>query len=98
MTGTGGHPEDDLPRDPFDTDHDHDDDSPPAWFIGQHLPPDARRTGLTHHVPDGALLDFAGRLDGAKTLHRVTAWVLLAVFAFPVLMYVLRLLEVVFPG
>ena len=41
--------------------------------------------GLTHHVPDGALLDFAGNLDSRKPLHRVTAWVMLAVFGLPVL-------------
>ena len=70
---------------------DHDDDTPPSWAAGQHLPPDARRMGLTHHVPDGALLDFAGSLDSSKPLHRVTAWVMLAVFGMPVLFYVLRL-------
>lgn len=53
---------------------DHDDDTEPTWFPGQHLPEHARAMGLTHHVPEGALLDFAGSLDGAKTLHRVTAW------------------------
>ncbi len=95
MSGTG---EDEQPRDPFDTDFDGDDDTPPAWFTGQHLPFDARQMGLTHHVPDGALLDFAGRLDATKPLHRITAWVLLAVFSFPVLMYVLRLVDVVWPG
>ncbi len=98
MAGSGGQADDELPRDEFDTDHDLADDYPPGWFAGQHLPVDAQRMGLTHHVPDGALLDFAGRLDGSRTLHRVTAWVLLGVFGFPVLMYVLRLLEVVFPG
>lgn len=98
MTGTGDRADDELPRDPFDTDFDHDDDSPPAWFAGQHLPHDAQRMGLTNHVPDGALLDFAGRLDATKTKHRVTAWVLLVVFAFPVLMYVVRLVQAVLPG
>ncbi len=98
MTGSSGQADDELPRDPFDTDFDPDDDTPPAWFTGQHLPLDAQRMGLTHHVPDGALLDFAGRLDATKTKHRVTAWVLLAVFAFPVLMYVVRLLQAVAPG
>ncbi len=88
-------PADDLPPDEFDTDFSGDSDHPPAWFTGQHLPHDARRMGLTHHVPDGALLDFAGRLDGAKPVHRITAWVLLVVFAFPVLMYVLRLVSAV---
>lgn len=62
----------------------------PVWFPGQHLPPDARRMGLTHHVPDGALLDFAGSLDGAKTWHRVAAWGLLVVFGLPVVFAVLR--------
>lgn len=74
-----------------------DEDAPPAWFAGQHLPDDARRIGLTHHVPDGALLDFAGRLDSAKPLHRATAWVMLVVFGFPVLMYLWRLLLEVLP-
>ncbi len=71
---------------------DHDDDTPPYWEAGRRLPGDARRMGLTHHVPDGALLDFAGALDPAKPLHRITAWVMLAVFATPVFFYVLRLL------
>ena len=49
--------------------------------------------GLTHHVPDGALLDFAGKLDGAKPLHRFTAWALLVVFGLPVVFALLRLLR-----
>lgn len=79
--------------DEFDEDPHPDDDTAPRWFPGEALPPDARALGLTHHVPDGALLDFAGRLDGAKRLHRVTAWVLLVVFGFPVLLAVLRVLH-----
>ena len=51
--------------------------------------------GLTRHVPDGALLDFAGRLDSANVLHRVTAWVMLAVFVTPVVFTVLRLVRLV---
>jgi hypothetical protein len=70
-----------------------DDDTPPSWFAGQHLPEDARRMGLNHTVPDGALLDFAGRLDSTKPLHRATAWVMLVVFAMPAVFYVLRLLR-----
>lgn len=66
-------------------------DAEPDWFPGRHLPPDARRMGLTHHVPDGALLDFAGTLDPRKPVHRITAWVLLVVFGLPVLFAVLRL-------
>jgi hypothetical protein len=77
--------------DEFDEDHAPDDDAPPFWFPGEHLPDDARRMGLTHHVPDGALLDFAGNLDGGKPLHRATAWVLLVVFGLPVLFAVMRL-------
>ena len=65
----------------------------PYWFAGQHLPDDARALGLTHHVPDGALLDFAGSLDGAKPYHRATAWFLLVVFGLPVLFAVMRLVQ-----
>ncbi len=83
-------------RDEFDEDYAPDDASPPVWFPGGHLPPDARRMGLTHHVPDGALLDFAGNLDGAKPLHRITAWVLLVVFGMPVVFAVMRLLFAMF--
>jgi len=77
---------------------DHDDDTPPYWYAGNHMPEDARRVGLTHHVPDGALLDFAGKLDPGKRLHRVTAWVMLVVFGMPVVFYVLRLALAVLPG
>jgi hypothetical protein len=70
---------------------DHDDDTPPYWFPGNHLPHDARRIGLTHHVPDGAILDFAGSLDSTKPAHRITAWAMLVVFGLPVLLAVLRL-------
>ncbi len=73
-----------------------DEHAPPAWFPGGHLPEDARRMGLTHQVPDGALLDFAGNLDGAKRLHRITAWVLLVVFGMPVVFAVLRIVFAVF--
>jgi len=69
------------------------DDAEPSWFPGNHLPEEARRLGLTHHVPDGALLDFAGSLDGAKLYHRVTAWALLVVFGLPVLFAVMRLFQ-----
>ncbi|MCW2796287.1 hypothetical protein [Nocardioides sp.] len=84
-----------YPEEEFD---DHDDDTPPYWNAGQHLPQDARTMGLTAHVPDGALLDFAGALDATKLKHRVTAWVMLAVFGMPVLFYVLRLVIAMTPG
>ncbi len=71
-----------------------DEDAPPYWFPGQHLPDDARAMGLTHHVPDGALLDFAGSLDPNKPRHLITAWVMLLVFGLPVVLAVLRLFYV----
>ena len=78
--------------DEWDEDPDPDDpDLAPAWFPGQHLPEDARRLGLTHHVAEGAILDFAGTLDPTKPVHRVTAWAMLVVFGFPVALAVLRL-------
>ena len=49
-------------------------------------------------MPDGALLDFAGNLDSSKRAHRITAWVMLAVFGLPVALYVLRLMIDVLPG
>ncbi|WP_183096258.1 hypothetical protein [Nocardioides stalactiti] len=81
------------------TPEEHDDDTElaadlePVWFPGHHLPEDARRLGLTHHVPDGALLDFAGSLDGAKAYHRFAAWLLLVVFGLPVLFAVMRVAQ-----
>lgn len=72
---------------------DHDDETPPYWFPGEHLPDHARRMGLTSHVPDGALLDFASTLDSTKPLHRFTAWVLLVVFGLPVVFAALRVVH-----
>ncbi|MDQ3485853.1 MAG: hypothetical protein M3445_10660 [Actinomycetota bacterium] len=86
------------PVDEYDEDYAPDDDTPPYWFAGGHLPDHARRMGLTQHVPDGALLDFAGSLDGSKRGHKITAWALLVVFGLPVFFYVLRLLQAVMPG
>ena len=67
------------------------DDEAIAWQPPDCRPADARRMGLTRSVPDGALLDFAGALDPSKVKHRITAWVMLGVFCFPVLMYVMNL-------
>ena len=83
-------------EDEFDEDYeldDADDPRPPYWFPGTRMPDEARRIGLTHHVPDGALLDFATKLDSSRPSHRAVAWVLLVVFCFPVLTYVVRLVE-----
>ena len=71
-----------------------DEEELPSWFAGQHLPADARAMGLSHHVPDGALLDFAGSLDPRKPRHLITAWVMLAVFGLPVVLAVARLFYV----
>ena len=87
----GCHMRADGRADEFDEDYAPDDDTPPDWFPGQHLPEYAKQMGLTHHVAEGALLDFAGNLDGAKPLHRITAWVLLVVFGLPVVFALLRL-------
>ena len=85
------------PADEYDEDVVGDDPgagtAPPYWFAGQHLPQDASRMGLSHHVPDGALLDFAGSLDGAKARDRFAAWLLLVVFGLPVVFYVLRVID-----
>jgi hypothetical protein len=78
-------------EDEFDEDWGHDDDSPPYWFPGNRMPVDAQRMGLTHHVPDGAILDFAGKLDSSRLKHRIAAWVMLVVFCLPVFFYILRL-------
>jgi hypothetical protein len=79
-------------EDDFDEDSSVDE-SVPYWFPGTRLPEEARRIGLTHHVPDGALLDFASRLDSSRTYHRVVAWVMLVVFGLPVVFYVIRLVQ-----
>jgi len=80
-----------LHEDELDDDHSPDSDALPHWFPGHTMPSEARRIGLTHHVPDGALLDFAGRLDSSRPFHRAVAWVMLVVFGMPVVLYVLRL-------
>ncbi|GAA1997473.1 MULTISPECIES: hypothetical protein [Nocardioides] len=94
MAGPDAHVEQWPDEDPDD----HDDDTEPYWFPGQHLPGHARGMGLTHHTQEGALLDFAGSLDPSKPLHKITAWVMLVVFGLPVFFYVLRLVLAVLPG
>lgn len=82
-----------MEREPVWEPDDRDDDTPPSWFAGQYLPDDARRMGLSHHVPDGAILDFAGRLDPDKAWHRLTAWAMLLVFGLPVLLAAMRVVQ-----
>lgn len=78
----------------WDDEPDPPEDAPPYWFPGQHLPEYARQLGLTHHVPEGAILDFAGRLDSTKPGHRIAAWVMLVIFGLPVVLAVMRLFYV----
>jgi hypothetical protein len=80
-------------EDEFDEDYGPDGDAPPYWFPGTRMPDEARRIGLTHHVPDGALLDFAGRLDSNRPYHRAVAWAMLVVFGLPVVFYVISLVK-----
>ena len=82
-----------IREDEFDEDYAPDDDSPPYWFPGTRMPDEARRIGLTHHVPDGALLDFAGRLDSSRPYHRAAAWVMLVVFGLPAVFQVIKLVQ-----
>ncbi|HET7066580.1 MAG TPA: hypothetical protein VFI21_03160 [Nocardioides sp.] len=86
-----------LREDGFDEDYGPDDDTPPYWFPGTRMPDEARRIGLTHHVPEGALLDFAGRLDPRRPYHRAVAWVMLAVFGLPVVFHAIGLVESLAP-
>jgi hypothetical protein len=82
-------------EDEFDEDYSPDSDLAPYWFPGQTMPSEARRIGLSHHVPEGAILDFAGRLDSSRPFHRAVAWVLLVAFGLPVVLYIVRLVEAI---
>jgi hypothetical protein len=85
-------------EDEFDEDYGPDDDATPYWFPGNRMPADAQLMGLTHHVPDGAILDFAGKLDPSRLKHRIAAWVMLVVYCLPVFFYMLRLALDVLPA
>jgi len=69
------------------------DDEPQPWAPRAHLPADARRMGLNSLVPDGALLELAGSLDGSKRSHRLVAWVLLVVMVTPVVLTAVSLVR-----
>jgi hypothetical protein len=55
-------------------------------------PEEARRMGLSRHTEEGAVLQFASSLDGAKPGHRMMAWILLVTFAAPALYTLILLL------
>ena len=63
----------------------------PEDFLGPNgIPADARRMGLDRNTQEGALLGLAGSLNPGKLSHRVVAWVLLVVLAFPFLLNLAR--------
>jgi hypothetical protein len=47
------------------------------------VPAEAQRMGLSRHTEEGALVEFASALDGAKPAHRMIAWVMLLAFIAP---------------
>jgi hypothetical protein len=55
-------------------------------------PEEAKRMGLSRHTEQGAVLQFASSLDGAKPGHKMMAWILLITFAAPVLYIAFTLL------
>jgi hypothetical protein len=50
------------------------------------------RLGLTRNTEEGALIELASNLDGSRPAHRVVAWLMLVVFATPVLLTAAHLL------
>jgi hypothetical protein len=61
---------------------------PPEAFADERpdiRPEEAKRMGLSRHTEEGAVLDFASSLDGAKPGHKMMAWILLVTFAAPAL-------------
>ena len=62
--------------------------SPEDFLASNPIPADARRMGLDRNTQEGAMIAMAGSLDPAKTSHRIIAWVLIFVFAGPVLLSV----------
>ena len=61
-------------------------------------PPDARRVGLDRNTEEGALVAFAGALDGRRPWHRLIAWVLLMSFGLPAVLLLVHLLGDVLGG
>jgi hypothetical protein len=58
------------------------------------MPDDARALGLDRNTEEGAWVQFAASLDGAKSLHKTIAWVLLLmIFGLPMLFRLLAWLH-----
>lgn len=58
--------------------------TPEDFLASNPLPADARRMGLDRNTQEGAMIALAGSLDPAKISHRIIAWVLILVFAGPI--------------
>jgi hypothetical protein len=71
-----------------DDDFDGEFISPEDFLASDPVPVDARRMGLDRNTQEGALIAMAGALNPEKLSHRIIAWVLIFVFAGPVLLSV----------
>ena len=58
--------------------------TPEDFLATNPMPADARRMGLDRNTQEGAMIAMASSLDPAKVSHRVIAWVLILVFAGPI--------------
>ena len=67
-----------------DDDFDGDLITPEDLLARNPMPADARRMGLDRNTQEGAMIALAGSLDPAKISHRIIAWVLILVFAGPI--------------
>jgi len=59
--------------------------TPEDFLATNPMPADARRMGLDRNTQEGAMIAMACSLDPAKISHRIIAWVLILVFAGPIL-------------
>lgn len=59
-----------------------------AWAV-HGIPEDAQRMGLDRNTVEGSLVSMAGSLSSARRSHKLVAWVLLVVFAGPILLTLL---------
>ena len=60
--------------------------TPEDFLAANPMPVDARRMGLDRNTQEGAMIAMASSLDPAKVSHRVIAWVLILVFAGPIVL------------
>ena len=81
---------DDLTPDPWDEGGPMELIRPEDFLAPSGIPVDARRMGFDRNTQEGALIALAGSLKPSKLSHRIVAWVLLAAFAVPTLLNLLR--------